>query len=66
MCIRPITKRRSEMEREFPDFSGKWKMKTSEHFEELLKTLGKFMFITFRLSLLDVDGRPTAWMVYFF
>ena len=57
------TKRRSEMEREFPDFSGKWKMKTSEHFEELLKALGKFMFITFRLSLLNVGSN--AWKVYF-
>ncbi|CAL8294944.1 unnamed protein product [Merluccius merluccius] len=28
------------MERKIPDFSGKWKMKTSEHFEDLLKTLG--------------------------
>ena len=61
MCIN--TKRRSEMEREFPDFSGKWKMKTSEHFEELLKALGKFMFITFRLSLLNVGSN--AWKVYF-
>ncbi|KAJ8335001.1 hypothetical protein SKAU_G00406400 [Synaphobranchus kaupii] len=28
------------MERKFPDFSGTWKMKTSENFEELLKALG--------------------------
>ncbi|KAK0145596.1 Cellular retinoic acid-binding protein 2 [Merluccius polli] len=28
------------MERKIPDFSGKWKMKTSEHFEDLLKALG--------------------------
>ncbi|CAL8372697.1 unnamed protein product [Boreogadus saida] len=33
------------MEREFPDFSGKWKMKTSEHFEELLKALGVNVFV---------------------
>ncbi|XP_035285488.1 cellular retinoic acid-binding protein 2b [Anguilla anguilla] len=28
------------MERKIPDFSGTWKMKTSENFEELLKALG--------------------------
>ncbi|XP_041961993.1 cellular retinoic acid-binding protein 2a [Alosa pseudoharengus] len=28
------------MERTIPDFSGNWKMKTSENFEELLKALG--------------------------
>lgn len=30
------------MERTFADFSGSWKMKSSENFEELLKALGKF------------------------
>ncbi|KAJ8267777.1 hypothetical protein COCON_G00129490 [Conger conger] len=28
------------MERKIPDFSGTWKMKSSENFEELLKALG--------------------------
>ncbi|KAG9345420.1 hypothetical protein JZ751_009967 [Albula glossodonta] len=28
------------MERKIPDFSGTWKMKSSENFEDLLKTLG--------------------------
>ncbi|KAL2084709.1 hypothetical protein ACEWY4_020227 [Coilia grayii] len=28
------------MERKIPDFSGNWKMKSSENFEELLKALG--------------------------
>lgn len=28
------------MERKIPDFSGTWKMKSSENFEELLKELG--------------------------
>uniref|UniRef100_A0A3B5MZR5 Cytosolic fatty-acid binding proteins domain-containing protein n=1 Tax=Xiphophorus couchianus TaxID=32473 RepID=A0A3B5MZR5_9TELE len=27
--------------RQIPDFSGTWEMKSSENFEELLKTLGK-------------------------
>ncbi|XP_056154113.1 cellular retinoic acid-binding protein 2b [Lampris incognitus] len=34
-----------EMEKEVADFSGKWKMKTSEHFEELLKALGVNVFL---------------------
>lgn len=29
------------MDRKIPDFSGTWKMKSSENFEELLKALGK-------------------------
>lgn len=29
------------MEKKIADFSGKWKMKSSENFEELLKALGK-------------------------
>ncbi|KAJ3597905.1 hypothetical protein NHX12_001421 [Muraenolepis orangiensis] len=28
------------MERKIPDFSGTWKMRSSENFEELLKALG--------------------------
>lgn len=32
---------RIEMEKEVTDFSGKWKMKSSENFEELLKELGE-------------------------
>ncbi|CAL9691671.1 unnamed protein product [Knipowitschia caucasica] len=33
------------MERTYADFSGKWKMKSSENFEELLKALGVNMFL---------------------
>lgn len=33
------------MEKKIPDFSGKWKMKTSEHFEDLLRTLGVNVFV---------------------
>ncbi len=29
-------------EQSFADFSGSWKMKSSENFEELLKALGEF------------------------
>uniref|UniRef100_A0A8C8K441 Cytosolic fatty-acid binding proteins domain-containing protein n=2 Tax=Oncorhynchus tshawytscha TaxID=74940 RepID=A0A8C8K441_ONCTS len=35
----------SEMDRKIADFSGTWKMKTSENFEELLKALGVNVFI---------------------
>ncbi|XP_037120389.1 cellular retinoic acid-binding protein 2b isoform X2 [Syngnathus acus] len=34
-----------KMEKKIPDFSGKWKMKSSEYFEELLKALGVNMFV---------------------
>lgn len=34
-----------EMETKVTDFSGKWKMKSSENFEELLKALGKLWII---------------------
>ncbi|XP_054620355.1 cellular retinoic acid-binding protein 2b [Dunckerocampus dactyliophorus] len=33
------------METQIPDFSGKWKMKSSENFEELLKALGVNVFV---------------------
>ncbi|XP_077599728.1 cellular retinoic acid-binding protein 2b [Stigmatopora nigra] len=33
------------MEKKIPDFSGKWKMKSSEGFEELLKALGVNVFV---------------------
>ncbi|KAG7264127.1 hypothetical protein CRUP_003325 [Coryphaenoides rupestris] len=33
------------MERKIPDFSGTWKMRSSENFEELLKTLGVNMML---------------------
>jgi len=32
-----------EMENKVTDFSGKWKMKSSENFEELLKALGEII-----------------------
>uniref|UniRef100_A0A8C2FUK5 Cellular retinoic acid binding protein 2, b n=1 Tax=Cyprinus carpio TaxID=7962 RepID=A0A8C2FUK5_CYPCA len=35
----------SDTERTFPDFSGSWKMKSSENFEELLKALGVNVFL---------------------
>lgn len=31
------------MERKTTDFSGKWTMKSSENFEELLKVLGEYV-----------------------
>ncbi|XP_031151882.1 cellular retinoic acid-binding protein 2b [Sander lucioperca] len=34
-----------EMEKKTPDFSGKWKMKSSENFEGLLKELGVNVFL---------------------
>ncbi|XP_077364034.1 cellular retinoic acid-binding protein 2b [Festucalex cinctus] len=33
------------MEKKIPDFSGKWRMKSSESFEELLKALGVNVFV---------------------
>ncbi|KAM8766263.1 cellular retinoic acid-binding protein 2b [Acanthopagrus schlegelii] len=33
------------MEKKIADFSGKWKMKSSENFEELLKALGVNVFL---------------------
>lgn len=33
---------RSDMENAAADFSGRWRMKSSENFEELLKALGEF------------------------
>lgn len=30
------------MDRQIANFSGMWKMKTSENFEELLKALGEY------------------------
>ncbi|XP_061662697.1 cellular retinoic acid-binding protein 2b [Syngnathoides biaculeatus] len=33
------------MENKIPDFSGKWKMKSSANFEELLKALGVNVFV---------------------
>lgn len=33
------------MENKVTDFSGKWKMKSSENFEELLKALGELLVI---------------------
>lgn len=33
------------MDRKIPDFSGTWKMKSSENFEELLKALGKSLSV---------------------
>ncbi|XP_055022510.1 cellular retinoic acid-binding protein 2-like, partial [Boleophthalmus pectinirostris] len=33
------------MEKKYADFSGKWKMKSSENFEELLKALGVNVFL---------------------
>ncbi|KAM8883946.1 cellular retinoic acid-binding protein 2b [Synchiropus splendidus] len=33
------------MEKNITDFSGKWKMKSSENFEELLKAMGVNMFL---------------------
>ncbi|KAI4895440.1 hypothetical protein NFI96_003056 [Prochilodus magdalenae] len=35
------------MERKIPDFSGTWKMKSSENFEELLKALGGAIFMVY-------------------
>uniref|UniRef100_A0A3Q1HZN1 Cellular retinoic acid-binding protein 1 n=2 Tax=Anabas testudineus TaxID=64144 RepID=A0A3Q1HZN1_ANATE len=34
-----------EMEKKVTDFSGKWKMKSSENFEELLRALGVNVFL---------------------
>ncbi|XP_034748829.1 cellular retinoic acid-binding protein 2b [Etheostoma cragini] len=38
-------KKKMEMEKKIPDFSGKWKMKSSENFEGLLKELGVNVFL---------------------
>ena len=40
-CYRSLDSK-LEMDSKLADFSGKWKMKSSEHFEELLKALGEF------------------------
>lgn len=37
----------TEMENKVTNFSGKWKMKSSENFEELLKALGELLVIKF-------------------
>uniref|UniRef100_A0A0E9W652 Cytosolic fatty-acid binding proteins domain-containing protein n=1 Tax=Anguilla anguilla TaxID=7936 RepID=A0A0E9W652_ANGAN len=46
-----------------PNFAGTWKMKSSEHFDELLKALGKpfhisFLFIFFLSFLIRYLACP--------
>uniref|UniRef100_A0A8C7CPM5 Cellular retinoic acid binding protein 2, b n=1 Tax=Oncorhynchus kisutch TaxID=8019 RepID=A0A8C7CPM5_ONCKI len=46
------------MDRKIADFSGTWKMKTSENFEELLKALGVSVFI--RKIAVAAASRPAV------
>ncbi|XP_052326582.1 cellular retinoic acid-binding protein 2b [Oncorhynchus keta] len=46
------------MDRNIADFSGTWKMKTSENFEELLKALGVNVFI--RKIAVAAASRPAV------
>ncbi|XP_046875749.1 cellular retinoic acid-binding protein 2-like [Hypomesus transpacificus] len=46
------------MDSKLADFSGKWKMKSSEHFEELLKALGVNVFL--RKIAVAAASRPAV------
>jgi len=46
------------MERKITDFSGKWKIKSSENFEELLKALGVNVFL--RKIAVAAASRPAV------
>lgn len=47
--------RKEIMEKKTTDFSGKWKMKSSERFEDLLKALGESFLYTHIVSLICLE-----------